>query len=156
MQASSGRTSPSFIVAVAVVLLAVGGYVAWQMRSGGSHGASDEIVRDFVSAVGRDTAEYRRSLGAAVALERPTAESLQAAIAKVDAAAADVSAKVEAQAETTRGRLEALEDLPVRTLRNRLARIDKRLQESKDFIAELAKSTKERLGQPSAKSGADG
>ncbi len=132
--------------------MAVGGYLVWQMRFRGPHGTSDEIVRDFVDAVGRDTVEYRRKLGAAVALERPTAESINAALAKIEAAANDVVDKMEAEADSARGRLEALEELPVRTLKNRLARIDKRLQEAKDFVAELAKSTKQRLSEGGATS----
>ena len=145
MEAIRARTSMSFTMAMVMVVLVGGGYVAWKTQNPGVHGVSDGVVRDFADALERDLGEFRRKVGKLLISQGPGANDLAAAVETVETLTAEALSSLETSAAEARRSLEALEDLPVRTLKNRLARVDKRVEEARRLVFALADTTKQRL-----------
>ena len=129
------RSSPSFVVGILLVVLIAGVYF-WRWSRPHSRGASDVIVREFVTTAQKEVYECRRASQRALDKLRSgtsPAEVIQA----INAATDEAGAKIEGHAEVALNQLEQLDDLPLRTERNRRTRIRSRLREFKDAIAEV-------------------
>jgi hypothetical protein len=57
-----GRTSGSFLIAVGVVVLAVGGYFAWLYLRPDPYALSERVVRDARRSMAYEVREFQRSL----------------------------------------------------------------------------------------------
>ena len=139
------RSSPSFLIAVAVSVFVVGGYTAWRVLAPNPHKQSERIVREFGKAASQEAGSARRAMRKAVAVAANKENSVPAALQAIDAELADAGILLDRLAETTRENIEDLENLPLRTLRNRLRRIDRRQAETKELLGEIAQRLKEQL-----------
>lgn len=145
MTAWRRNSSLSFSVALALVIVLVVGYVTRCFWWPGPAARSERIVRRFTADTYKLVAGYRRSL----AIGRKGASDKQAGLAAQEAfveermdealrSLHDLTDKAEA-------RLDTLEQLPLRTLRNRLARIRSRSAEAAAMIRDEATRAKNAL-----------
>jgi len=139
MRISWLRSSPSFIVAVIVVLGLVGAY-AWRWSRPGPRLLSDRVVSDFVTAAYREVREYRRSVGQMADGVKPDGDVANV-MQQIERVTADALGKVERHAEEALRRLGGIDKLAWRTEQNRRARIRARLREIKEVLAEVRRET---------------
>lgn len=141
-RSAAGRAAPSFVIAVAVPVAALVGFLAWELLRVTPHQESEEIVRQFARSAAAEVGRFRRT---ARAMSRPTSGPTAAPQA-IGTPAAEAVGRLERQAEIARERLDLVEGIPPRTHDNRLGRIERRLRESKAAIA-AAGRRKERAEQ---------
>jgi len=141
-----GRSSPSFLIAVALVVLTGAGYVGWRIWRPNPSRESERVVRQFAKEAGREIGALRRAL-------RKLKVEGKASVAAIDRRAAEVRKALEGRAEAARTRIENIEDLGWRTLRNREGRIDKRLAETEQFLKEVVADAKSGLKEGTSGTG---
>jgi hypothetical protein len=133
-----GRASGSFLVAVGVTVLAVGGYLAWGFLRPDPYALSERVVRDARRAFSSEVREFQRSLDDVVREARKNNRDVAKAIdAEADKARQDVDDVV----SDARDRLSEI-DVELRTQRNRMDRIETRAQEAREIINEFAEEAK--------------
>src|SRR5690348_4595827 len=130
---SRGRASGSFLIAVGVVVLAVGGYLAWTFLRPDPYALSERVVRDARRALAYEVREFQRSLDDVV---RDTKKANGDVGAAIDAAAAKARKDLDEVVSDARDRMSEL-DVELRTQRNRMDRIETRAQEARDIINEF-------------------
>jgi chromosome segregation ATPase len=133
-----GRASGSFLMALGVAVLAVGGYFAWTFLRPDPYALSERVVRDARRALAYEVREFQRALDDVVREARSRNASVEAA---VDAAAAKARKDLDAVVAEAREQLADI-DVELRTQRNRLDRIETRAQEAREMITEFAEETK--------------
>jgi hypothetical protein len=139
------RSSPSFVAAVLLVVVAVGGYAAWRIWFPPPGKRAERIVRTFVRDAAREVGAFRRAmrdLRAEVEIDPATRER---AVGTIDAQVRAAVAAIEAGAEEALRQLEEIDDLAVQTHRNRVRRVRMRVKEATDLVAELAAESKGKL-----------
>ncbi len=138
MLSEHGRSSPSFVVALVVLALGVGGYAASYFFKTNPYAASDRIVRSSRKTLGREVRAYQRQLRE---LTSETDGKAEEAIALIEKGAAEAVARIEEHAEAAHDELAEL-DIAFNTLRNRADRLEARTEEAKKMIAGLAEEAK--------------
>ncbi|MFN8641545.1 MAG: hypothetical protein U0802_07780 [Candidatus Binatia bacterium] len=133
-----GRASGSFLISVAVVVLAVGGYLAWTFLRPDPYALSERVVRDARRALASEVREFRRDAEIAV---RDVRKQNGDAAAAVDAAADKARRDLDEVIDAARRQLGEI-DVELRTQRNRMDRIETRAQEAREMIAEYAEEMK--------------
>jgi chromosome segregation ATPase len=133
-----GRASGSFLMALGVAVLAVGGYLAWMFLRPDPYALSERVVRDARRTLAYEVREFQRGLDDVVREARSQNASVEAA---VDAAAAKARNDLDAVVAEAREQLADI-DVELRTQRNRLDRIETRAQEAREMITEFAEETK--------------
>ena len=143
MLSSKGRSSPSFIIAVTVLIVGVIGYGAWSYLRPNPYVASEHLVRDFARTMSRDVRQYRRKLRA-LSEKKPSPQQLPDVLAKIDQLATDSTNEIDDRMEELRERMEDF-DIKLNTQRNRIDRLRSRATEAKEMVANLAAEAKEKL-----------
>lgn len=138
-----GRTSGSFLVAIGVVALAIGGYLAWTILRPDPYALSERIVRDARRTMAYEVREFQRNLDEVVREAKKNNEDVAGAI---DAATDEVRQELDDVVSAARDRLSEL-NVQLRTQRNRMDRIDGRAQEAREIITEFAEETKAKLSE---------
>lgn len=133
-----GRTSGSFLVAVGLVALAVGGYLGWTFLRPDPYALSERVVRDARRGLSSEVREFQRALEDVVRDARRGSGDVPGA---VDAASNKALQGVDDVVRDARARLADI-DIALRTQRNRLDRIESRANEARDMIAEFAEEAK--------------
>ena len=133
-----GRASGSFLVAVGVAVLAVGGYLAWTFLRPDPYALSERVVRDARRALASEVREFQRDLDDVVRDAKKQNADVGAA---VDAAADTARKDLDDVVAEARDRLGEI-DVELRTQRNRMDRIETRAQEAREMIGEFAEETK--------------
>jgi transcriptional regulator with AAA-type ATPase domain len=129
------KNSPSFLVAVGLVVLAVGGSLAWRWLRPNPHAESEELVRGFVAAATGEVQELRRAVRELAARAEPSRLSeTEVALAN---RREDTRRSLDELAAATQDALDALEGLSLQTLRNRSARLRDRLAATKAYVEEI-------------------
>jgi len=142
-----GRASGSFLMAIGVVALAVGGYLAWTFLRPDPYALSERAVRDARRALAYEVREFQRSLDDVVRDTKTKNGDIPAAI---DAAADKARKELDDVVTSARDRLSEI-DVDLRTQRNRMDRIETRAQEAREIITEFAEETKAKArGTPPA------
>jgi hypothetical protein len=144
MNSTRGRSSPSFVFAVAALVAAVVGYGAWRFLRSNDNATSEELVREFARAAGREVSAFRREARSLSGKKFGDGESLSAALAALDEKAAKTLDRIEEQGEQARARLSEL-DIAIRTQRNRYQRIETRQDEAKEMVSGVVEDVKARL-----------
>ena len=140
-----GKNSPSFVIAVAVTIVAVVGYAAWQRWRPNPVRQSDRIVREFARDSRDLVRSYRRALRAMqrdLGSEPGDAARIEAAIETQTDVAIEA---LEGLAEDTEARLDEMDGISLRTLRNRVGRVRKRREEARTMIYEEASHARSEL-----------
>ena len=133
-----GRTSGSFLVAVGLVVVAVGGYLGWTFLRPDPYALSERVVRDARRALASQVREFQRDLDRAVREAKSGGGDVAAG---VDAAAAKANQGIDQVVAEARGQLADI-DVELRTQRNRMDRIETRADEARAMIAEFAEEAK--------------
>lgn len=133
-----GRTSGSFLIAVGVAVLAVGGYLAWTLLRPDPYALSERVVRDARRALAYEVREYQRGLDDVVRDAKRTHADVDAAIDKATDKARQDLDDVVSDAREQLGEI----DVELRTQRNRMDRIETRAQEAREMITEFGEETK--------------
>ena len=141
MLSSRGASSPSFIAAVAIVVVGVGGYGLWTFLRPSPHASSETVVREFARDAGREVSTLRRELRG---IKAKGSGEVDAALAAVDKEAEKAVEQLEARGDEARDELAEL-DIAIGTQRNRLQRIETREKEAKELITGLVEEAKGRL-----------
>ena len=133
-----GRTSGSFLVAVGLVVVAVGGYLGWTFLRPDPYALSERVVRDARRALAYQVREFQRDLDRAVREAKSGGGDVAAG---VDAAAGKARPGIDQVVDEARGQLADI-DVELRTQRNRMDRIETRADEARAMIAEFAEEAK--------------
>ena len=133
-----GRASGSFLIAVGVAVLAVGGYLGWSFLRPDPYALSERVVRDARRALAYEVREFQRGLDDVVRDAKKQNADVGAAVDK----ATDKSRKdLDDVVSDARDQLGEI-DVELRTQRNRMDRIETRAQEAREMISEFAEETK--------------
>lgn len=123
---SAGKTAPSFIITILLLVVAVVGYLAWGILSPSPVARSEMVVRDFSAAAASELSALRRAL-------REDLEQYESAPDKADEVRAAIDEDAEAAAESiadmadeARDEIGLIDGIGLRTQDNRLNRIKKR------------------------------
>lgn len=133
-----GRTSGSFLIAVGIVVLAVGGYLVWSYVRPDPYALSERVVRDARRSLSFEVREFQRNLDGVVRSARKSNKDVGAAI---DQAADRARQELDQVVSAARGKLAEI-DVALRTQRNRMDRIESRAQEAREIVTEFAEETK--------------
>ena len=134
-----GRASGSFLMAIGVVALAVGGYLGMDLSAAGPVRVVRAGGAGCAPGVGlRGAREFQRSLDDVV---RDTKKKNGDVPAAIDAAADKARQELDDVVSGARERLSEI-DVELRTQRNRMERIETRAQEAREIVTEFAEETK--------------
>lgn len=151
MEKSPRRYAPSFVLAVAIVVIAVAvGIWRFAFPANGVHG-SERVVREFASDVAKQLGPLRRELRRQAESHPADAASLEDALEKLDRARDRAIEDVERLAEEASIEIEGMSGVSLRTQDNRLDRIDRRRREALQSIDAMVSEARRRL-QPEAES----
>jgi len=127
-------------MAIGVVILAVGGYLAWTFLRPDPYALSERVVRDARRALANEVREFQRNLDDVVRDAKKNNSDVGAAIDKAaDKARRDLDDVV----SDARARMSAI-DVELRTQKNRMERIETRAQEAREIVTGVAEDTKAR------------
>ncbi|MDX2165795.1 MAG: hypothetical protein SF182_01980 [Deltaproteobacteria bacterium] len=135
-----GRTSGSFLLAVAAVIVGVGGYAAWTFLRPDPYALSERVVREARRGLAYEVREFQRGLDDVVRNAKKAGKDPEAA---VDSEVEKADKAIDDVVSAARDQLADL-DVELRTQRNRMDRIQTRAQEARDIIAEHAEEAKEK------------
>lgn len=135
-----GKASRSFVIAVAIAILGIGGYIAWTYLRPDPYNVSERIARDARRGVAAEVREFQRDIDA---LEHEGPNSKKNIPAEIDKHLAAALQGIDDVVAEARDRLADL-DIAVRTQRNRMDRIDSRADEARDMLKELAEDAKQK------------
>lgn len=139
-----GNNSPSFVIAVTAVVVAVVGYAGWSYFRPGPYAVSEHIVREFVATMSGEVREFRGELRELKRSAKGNAKQVDAAIVEIDKLVARTTESVEQRLDEAYDELHELE-IRLRTTRNRRKRLDTRATEATELISDLAEEAKEKL-----------
>lgn len=131
-----GRSSPSFLIAVTLLLVAIAAYLGWRIWSPTDVTRSERIVRQFAKDVAVEVKSYRRELRRLLDRSEPSLREDEFA-RRLESTRMQVLGRVSALAESARQRIDDLERVSLKTQQNRWRRIQKRVDEAEAMIAEL-------------------
>lgn len=141
---SGARSSPSFLIAISILILGIVGYGAWSYLRPNENVRSERVVRQFARAVGKEVNSFRRRTRQVVRKKHASSEEVAKAMAKIDDDAEKTMDEIQERADQARDELVSL-DIEIRTQRNRSRRLDTREDEARAEIAGLATEAKSRL-----------
>ena len=146
MRSPFGNNSPSFVIAVTAVVVAVVGYAGWSYFRPGPYAVSEHIVREFVATMSGEVREFRGDLRGLKRKAKGDAKQVDAVIVEIDQLVARTTESVEQRLDEAYDELHEL-DIRLRTQRNRRKRLNARATEATELISDLAEEVKEKLRQ---------
>ncbi len=136
--------SPSFIIAIAVVVFGVVGYFGWQYLAPNPAGESELIVRDLSSAIAAEVGPFRRELRSVQRAARMATDTKDA-MQKFDDLAQDVSDRIVDLADEATTRIEMVRGISLSTMENRLARVRRLSLEGRARVGQMVAEAKAEL-----------
>jgi hypothetical protein len=133
-----GRTSGSFLLAVAAVIIGVGGYAAWTFLRPDPYALSERVVRDARAGLRDEVRRFQRDLDDVMRDAKKAGKDPNAA---VDDEVKKIDKAIDQVIADAREQLTEL-DVELRTQRNRMDRIEARAQEARDMVTEHAEEAK--------------
>jgi predicted negative regulator of RcsB-dependent stress response len=136
-----GKTSPSFLIAVLVVVLGVVGVFGWRYFKPNPFKQSENIVREsrvVLSDSVRDFEQEVRDLA-----QKPGADPATT-LAAIEKQAETAKAEIDSYVDEARGRLSEL-DIPLKTHQNRADRLGEKADEAKSIIDDRVEEKREQL-----------
>ncbi len=141
----SGKTAPSFIAAVAILVLVIVGYVLWGILRPTPIARSEMIVRDFTAAVAGELGPLRRALREEVGRYESNPSAVDSVRTTIDERADEAREAIEILASDAIDQLTMLEGIGLQTQDNRLQRIKKRQAEGEERIDSLVAEARDKL-----------
>lgn len=140
MSSERGRTSPSFIAAVLLLVISIGGYGAWRLLKPDPYRQSERIVRDSRQALNTIVSDFRHELGAL--MDENMAP--EAKIAEAEKLGQKAERSIEQYLEDAREELSDL-DIALRTHKNRSDRLVGTTDYAKQMVEEAVAHAKSRI-----------
>lgn len=151
LASAAGKTAPSFIATIAIIVLLVAGYAAWTLLRPSPIGESEMVVRDFSSAVASELGPLRRILRQEVERYGGDAGQLVNVRVAIDKHAENTKEKIETLAEDARDRIELIDGIGLKTQENRIQRIQSRKTEALTRVDGLAAEARGKLPAEAAR-----
>jgi hypothetical protein len=142
---SAGKTAPSFIATIAILVLLAVGYVAWTILSPNPIAQSEMVVRDFSKAAAAELGPLRRALRDEVARYKGDPATLASVRNAIDDRAASVRETIETLADEARDRIDLIDGIGLQTQDNRLQRIQSRKADAQARINGLVAEARGQL-----------
>jgi len=142
---SSGKTAPSFIATVVVLVLAVVGYFAWGILSPNPIARSAMVVRDFSTAAANELGSLRRVLREEMDRYKKDPGTVGSVRAAIDEHADEARDDIGRLADDAADQIALIEGIGLRTQDNRLQRIKKRTTEVEQRIDDLVAEMRGKL-----------
>jgi len=139
---SNQRTSPSFIFAVAVIVIAIVGYLGWRYVAPNASGNSEMIVRSLSAAIAAEMGPFRRSLREIEREARGSESAKRAAQQRIDDLAQDVIDKIVDLADQAATDVEMVAGIAMNTQENRLTRVRRLSLEGRARVGQLVAEAK--------------
>jgi hypothetical protein len=130
--------SASFLITGALLLATVAGYAAWRVWRPNPVARSEGVVREFAADARKLVGSHRRWLTAATRDRGGSPAGVTAREAPIDTRTEEVLASLRTLAETAEAELDEIEGISLRTLRNRLTRVDRRFEEAAAMLRDEA------------------
>lgn len=140
MLSQRGRTSGSFLVAVAALVALVGGYAVYSLLRPDPYQLSERVVRDSRRLLSSQVREFQRDADAAVRESKRRGKDVGE---RLDKLVSDSQRQIDEIVDNAREQLADL-DVELRTQRNRMERITGRAQEAREMIGEYAEDAKKK------------
>ena len=142
MLSERGRTSPSFLLAILLLVVGVGGYGAWRLFKPDPYRQSEQVVRDSRQALNIIVSDFRRKLGA-VMDKKDTAPAER--VAEVEKLGQEAELRIDEYLDDARQELSEL-DIALRTHKNRSDRLVAKADDAKAMVKEGVEHAKARIG----------
>jgi hypothetical protein len=139
------RTSPSFLIAVAVIVFAVVAYFGWEFVAPNPSGESELIVRNLSSAIAAEMGPFRRALREVERAARDSPEKRREAIEQIDDMAEDLGDRIVDLADAATTDIEMVRGISLSTQENRLARVRRLSLEGRARAGQMVAETKANL-----------
>lgn len=136
-----GKTSPSFLLAILIVVLGVIGVTGWRYFRPNPLKRSEEIVRESRRALNNGVRSFERDLSE---LMKKTGMEPAERIAAIEKRALEAKREIDDAVDAVRAELAEL-DIPLRTHQNRSTRVDARAEEAKAMVDERVAEKREQL-----------
>jgi len=144
---SETRNSPSFLIAVFLVIAAVVGFVGWQFLKPNPIGQSDVVVRRLSAAIAEQMGPFRAAVREIQRSDRDTPEMRQAARDRIDELARAVNDQIEDLSDAAITEIESISGIGLRTQENRLSRIRRLSLEGRARVGQLVGEAKSALSE---------
>lgn len=131
------QSSPSFLVALAVVVALPLGYLAWTILRPNPVAQSEQVVRDASAAIAKELAPFRRAVRELSREAGGDPTTAARARGRIDQLAAEVVDEVENLADEATFAVESIEGISLNTQENRLRRIRRLSLEARSRVAQL-------------------
>jgi len=141
MLSERGRTSPSFIIAILLLIIGVGGYGAWRLFKPDPYRQSEQIVRDSRQALKAIVSDFHLKVTTAMDKRSVSAEER---IAEIDKLSEEATREVDNYLDEARQELSEL-DIALRTHKNRSDRLLEKTEDAKEMIREAVEHAKGRI-----------
>lgn len=138
---NAGRTSPSFMIAILAIVLAVVGVAGWRYLRPNPYKRSEQIVRESRGMFNKAVRDFERDIHD---LTRKSGLSTAERIAAVEKRGAEAKTQIDDAVDESRAALAEL-DIALRTHQNRANRIDDRADEAKAMIDERVQEKREQF-----------
>jgi len=145
LASAAGKTAPSFIATIAVIVLLAAGYVAWTLFRPSPVAESEMAVRDFSTAAAAELGPLRRTLREEVERYNGDPKQLVNVRVAIDKHAGAAKVKIEALADDARDRIELIDGIGLNTQENRIQRIQSRKTEALTRVDGLAAEARGKL-----------
>lgn len=140
--------SPSFIVAVTLLVAGTVGYIGWHLWRPNDVVASEQVVRRFAGAVAKEVGPLRRKLRRLTGAATMTEAERTAAAKQLEELADDANDRIDQLVEDASSEIEAMDRISVKTQDNRINRIEDRAQEARAAITAAVTEAKQSLDLP--------
>lgn len=141
LRSEKGKTSPSFLIAVVIVVVGVLGVVGWRYLKPDPFKQSEMVVRESGRAFRTELADFERDI--LEVLKKPGLDSA-ARIVALETKANEVKAEIDDQLDQARAKLTEL-DIPLKTHQNRADRVAKKADEAKAIVDDRVDEKREQL-----------
>lgn len=142
--------SPSFKVAVGLLVVAVIGYAAWYVFKPNPIARSEMVVRQFDRAVGEKSGPFRAAVREVQRSAGATAELRQAARDRIDTLAREMNDAIEDLTDQAVSDVESISGIGLRTQENRLGRIRRISLEGRARVGQIVAEAKAALATDAA------
>ncbi len=131
LRSERGNTSPSFLIAILVVVALVAGFFGWRYLSPNPHKRSEQIVRESRGVLSSEVRDFEQALRDVMAKGSDPATRLQS----IEKSADEAKKSIDGYVDQARSRLSDLE-IPLKKYQNRAERIGQKADDAKRIIDE--------------------
>lgn len=143
-------SSPSFLVAVALVVAVPLGYFGWQYLRPNPVAQSETAVRDASAAIAQELSPFRRAVRQLSREAGGDAPAVERARARMDELAGEVVDRIENIADEATNQVESIEGISLNTQDNRLRRIRRLSLEARTRVSQIVAEANTVFDAPAA------